>query len=233
MDNLNKQKNLRRFFLENLSQNSLLDKKLIKRLFLVLRFKAGDSFEITDGIGNVYVCCVNNNNINIISSYFTNPNEFKITVAVSLFRLERFKIMVEKCVELGVCSIIPFISEHTKDFNPLSFNKLKAKWQTIADEALSQCKKTYRLKVNDIVNIKDLNTSNYDKVFLFHPQGKNLNISDAKYNNNLLIFGPEGGFSQNDLSLFKTATYNLTDTLLRTETAVIYAVSALNAFKQI
>lgn len=228
MDTEDKSKLCRRFFFENIKRDLELDKNLKHRLFKVLRIKEGETFELTDGKGSVFTFIVRKNSFDLINEKIEEKNNFKITVAVSLFRLERFKIMVEKAQELGVNKIIPFISEYTKPFS--CFDKLKTKFQVIADEAMSQCRTSYRLNVSDVQNISNLKFDDFDKVMLFHPGGKNLCFNEFRnFKNICLVFGPEGGFSKNDLSYLNFETYNLTKQLLRSETSVIYALSVLNA----
>jgi len=222
----------RRFYFENINiDNIKINKKLEHRLFKVLRLKEQDIIELCDGNGNVFTVSLNKDSFTLINKEHILKPLYNITVAASLINIDRFKIIVEKLTELGVNKLIPIISEHTKVF--LNTKNLKEKLKTVSEEALSQCKTAYTLNIEDTKNIKELNLLNYDKVLVFHPDpcGKNISSIDIKqYKNILLVFGPEGGFSNSDLKILNYPTYNLTNNLLRAETAVIYAASIIDHY---
>ena len=61
---------------------------------------------------------------------------------------------------------------------------------------------------------------------LFDSSGREINDSDKKNVSRIIIIGPEGGFSKNEIKLAETFNWNiisLGDRILRTETAAIVA----------
>lgn len=226
----------------NVNVGSLLtpDTKVLHRIKDVLRAEEGSLFEFIDGNGLVVQaeflrkdCNFVVNKIDRIKKQDSN----NICVAVSIIRRERFDLMVEKAVELGVDKIIPFRSERSKPYSNESFDKLKDRWQRIADQALSQCKRDFRCVIDPICNFNDLklSVSEYHNKVGFDPTGIKLNkvdIDTAK--NTIFIIGPEGGFSSTELSNIKSwgaNLYSVSDNILRAETAVFYALSVFNFLK--
>ena len=231
---------MRRFFLDTLSPNiskgTALDvpEDLLHRIKNVLRINNGDVVEFIDGKGllvKAEATGEGKNKIFNVSSIENVKNERPLVgLAVSLIRRERFDLLVEKAVELGVDVIIPVETEYSRPFGKDSYSKLTERWQKIADQALSQCKRLFRCKIekvmalNEIINNKEFN----EKVF-FHFGGKRPGDDFLKKGrSHLFIIGPEGGFSPEEVNLFNEHSikfYSLTDDILRTETAAFYVLS--------
>jgi len=220
--------NFRRFYLNNIDEDNIkIPKPLEHRIFNVLRFKEGDYFELCDGLGNVFTVLIDKNKFKITEKKFYKEAKINIDIAVSLFKPDRYKIMVEKASELGVNKLLPFISEYTKVY--INNKNFLEKLSIVSSEALSQCKTAYILNIDKVKKIQELDLGTYDKVMIFHPGGEKINTIELNnIKNILLVFGPEGGFSETDLKTLNYNTYNLTNNLLRTETAVIYAVSVVD-----
>ncbi|MCX6112341.1 MAG: RsmE family RNA methyltransferase [Proteobacteria bacterium] len=234
---------MRRFFLEtlssDLSKGASLDipEELIHRIKNVLRINDGDLVEFIDGKGLLVKTEVTGENRNKIFKVRSIENIKKdkpiLGLAVSLIRRERFDLLVEKAVELGVDVIIPIETEYSRPFGPESYPKLIERWQKIADQALSQCKRIFKCRIDNVTKIQDaINNKNFDEKMFFHFGGEKLNNDSIKEGrSHLFIIGPEGGFSPNEVDLFNKNNikfYSLTDNILRTETAAFYVLSVAN-----
>ena len=234
---------MRRFFLETLSPNiskgSMLDipEDLLHRIKDVLRVNNGDVVEFIDGKGllvKAEVTRVGKNSTFIVNATENIKNDRPlIGVAVSLIRRERFDLLVEKAVELGVDVIIPLETEYSRPFGKESYSKLTERWQKIADQALSQCKRLFRCKVERVMNIDEVieNKGFEEKVFFHFGGQKPDNNFVKKGRSHLFIIGPEGAFSPEEVTLLNDKGikfYSLTDDILRTETAAFYVLSIAN-----
>jgi 16S rRNA (uracil1498-N3)-methyltransferase len=240
----------RRFFVENLfgitgSKSDLhsFPKDVEHRLSSVLRMKEGDVFELIDGNGLIIEASYHKNRNHACFRILTQHTENRkplteISLAVSIIRRERFELLIEKSVELGVNSLYPIYSEYSKPYGHESPGKLQDRWQKIADQTLSQCRRTFRARINeprDISSLSEIKDS-FDVIIALHPGYDNLNsnyINSAavKKGKILLLVGPEGGFSDKDLLQIKglnTKILSLDTDILRTETAVIYMLSVLD-----
>jgi len=240
---------MKRIFLPELLSNacdvkagSLLtpDTKVLHRIKDVLRAEEGSVFEFIDGNGLVVEAEFLRKECNFKVNKLTRvkkDSSNQICAAVSIIRRERFDLMVEKAVELGVDKIIPFRSERSKPYSNESFDKLKDRWQRIADQALSQCRRDFRCVIDPICNLNDLKSfvGDYHNKIAFEPTGIKLNKTNIDTAKSLIfIIGPEGGFSDNELSNIKswgTSLYSVSENILRTETAVFYALSVVNFIK--
>lgn len=235
---------MRRFFVDTINSDVLttgsilnVPEELFHRIKNVLRINEGDKLEFIDGKGLLI-------SVEVVGS--GKQASFKTTkidkikrekpllgLAVSMIRRERFDLLVEKAVELGVDIIIPVETEYSRPFASESYSKLEERWQRIADQALSQCKRVFRCKINEVLKIDELfKETSFDEKIFFHFGKEKINSNAIKKNkSHLFIIGPEGGFSDKELALLnqeKINSYSLIDDILRTETAAFYVLSIFN-----
>lgn len=167
--------------------------------------------------------------------------ELQVSIAVGLPKAKKMDLIIQKCTELNVKEIIPMTTERSMIF--LDENKKKKKilrWQEIAKEASKQCG---RIKIPEINNLKSFEkileeSKNYD--FVIMPCLNENAISLAEFFKNkkptkehkiLILIGPEGGFTLDEISRASKDGFLLTSlgqSTLRTETACIYVMSVIN-----
>ena len=157
-------------------------------------------------------------------------SSYKINLAICLVKRNPMDNILQKATELGVGKIIPIISERTevKELNHERAMKIVIE-ATEQSNQLSPPEITQVTKLNDFIDqfndqnlllFADVNSKNVlDKN---KAQGKNLSI----------LIGPEGDFSPDERVLItsKSSTYcfSLSSNILRTDTAVIAAISLVN-----
>lgn len=143
----------------------------------------------------------------------------KVTACISITKRDNFELVVQKLTELGVKTIIPIISDRTIK-QALRSDRL----QKISDEALEQSGGSDRVHITET---ETLEASLMQRKVLCSCY---FDIEGQKYSalpsDNELVFyiGPEGGWSDEDKSLFskyKVPALTLGDTVLRAETAAI------------
>ena len=134
--------------------------------------------------------------------------------------------MVEKATELGVSKILPIISDRSEK---KGFNLARAK--KIAIEASEQCG---RGDVPIIESSKHLVDSIQDlkNIIIFDSSGVLFDtlLLAADYSLLSLFIGPEGGWTEKELNLFKQKNakiLSLGKLTLRAETAAIVALATL------
>ena len=141
------------------------------------------------------------------------------------------EMILQKSTELGVSKIIPIISERTE---VKELNQERAK--KIAIEATEQSNQMFPPEILEVTKLKDF-LENLDKktklLFADVNSKNNLRIEDIKNFESLcILIGPEGDFSplerQLILSVSKVASFSMSKNILRTETAVISAISLVN-----
>jgi len=167
---------------------------------------------------------------------------------------EKMDIIVRQAAEGGITEIVPFVSEFSIAKTDAGEQKF-SRWQRIIREARQQSGSKIAtnvsrpLKRERLINYwKELQTDGALGL-LFHHQGLDtkplhsyLDISyydssylDSSYLVNVpkvivLAVGPEGGFSDSEVSVFLENGFNpitIGDTILRVETASLYCAAAV------
>lgn len=199
----------------------------------VLRYREGDDIDIVDGQGGRYKCKV----IQIADSFLKAevkssekheaPKPELILGLGLIKKRDRLEFAVEKAVELGVSQICLFRSRHTVKGN-VRMNRLNM-------TVLSAMKQSLRAWLPQVQLLNSLETviDNYNGVqsLLAHvcADDEAANISDfAGKDKLLLLVGPEGGFSQDEVEYAMShgaETISLGKNRLRAETAAITFMS--------
>lgn len=147
---------------------------------------------------------------------------------------DKFELVIQKAVELGVTEIVPLFTRYTVvKLDEQRQLKKVARWQKIAEESAKQCKRDLIPQVNMPITFNELiDKLNYsdtkhlsimayeNEQELSLKQLAELNLSQVD-----LIIGPEGGFAKEEVAAFQALEHGRIITLgsriLRTETAAI------------
>jgi 16S rRNA (uracil1498-N3)-methyltransferase len=166
----------------------------------------------------------------------------KIKLIYGLPRLEKFELVLQKAVELGVSSIVPFISEFS--IVKLEQDRIESKmirWNKIIKEASEQSHRSKLMEVLTPIKINDLrvNLSEINIVADENQSSKGtsslLGILEKDIKSMTILVGPEGGFSDSELKIFSNLGFksvSLGKRILRSETAAIYLLSAIALFAE-
>ena len=158
----------------------------------------------------------------------------KITLAQGISRGERMDYTLQKAVELGITRIVPLITEHcVVDLKGERQAKRLEHWHGIIIGACEQCGRNQLPELFPITRLDEwLKEANESKrLLLDHRAEGGINKLDAAASYTLLI-GPEGGLSPEEQRLAISSGYQgirLGPRVLRTETAALVALSALQA----
>ena len=219
-----------------------LDEKESKHCVRVLRMTSGSRVTLTDGRGNLYEAVIDNPDPRKCSLSVTGvTRDFEIrnyTLHISISPMknyERFEWFVEKSVEIGIDEITPLICEHTE-----KSGIKKERVNNLIISAMKQSLKSTLTKFNEPVSFIDFtNIPISGKKMIAHcnqeaPRNK---IEDVcmKGENALLLIGPEGDFSENEIKHAISAGYNsvhLGSSRLRSETAGVAACCSVYFINQ-
>jgi 16S rRNA (uracil1498-N3)-methyltransferase len=157
---------------------------------------------------------------------------------------EKMDVIVRQAAEGGITEIVPFVSEFSIAKAGAGEQKF-SRWQRIIREARQQCGSKIATAVRRpltkeelIIYWKELEKTRALGL-LFHHQGlENKSLHSYLDSSNLdsipevivIAIGPEGGFSDTEVSLFLENSFNpitIGDTILRTETAALYCAAAV------
>lgn len=167
----------------------------------------------------------------------------KVTIASGLPKGDKLEWIVQKGTELGAYAFLPFKS----DFMIVKWDAKKAvkkqeRLSKIAQEAAEQAHRTKVPEVRSIATFKELiqQSEAYDHcIVAYEENAKNGEMQNFRSILNqlqsgesvLIVFGPEGGLSPKEIKLLEERRFvvcSLGPRILRTETAPLYALSAIS-----
>ncbi len=156
-----------------------------------------------------------------------------ITIALSIFKFVRMEWAIEKCTELGVAQIIPVIAARTEAHLAAAAAKRMERWQRIARQATEQSRRTSPPQISEPIRLKNAVSLPASKRIVLAEIERDLPLKEALESHHpdhelILAFGPEGGWTEAELKLFRDAGWtsaSLGTSILRTETAAIAAVA--------
>ena len=139
--------------------------------------------------------------------------------------------MIQKATELGVTKFIPVITERTVVRN-INYERLIK----IVTEASEQCNRLSIPEIDKIQKLDEFFKNNKDLNLIFgdlNSDNKKLKINNKKLL--CILIGPEGDYTEVErekiLKYSGTQSIKLGNNILRTETAVISALSVINFLK--
>lgn len=249
-----------RFFIpKNKIKNNIavIDDEEYRHVKNVCRLREGDEIHLADGEGMVYQCVVKKVYKDKIEAAIVKQekvdieSKIKFNLFQSVIKPDKFDLIIEKAVELGVSAITPVYTERTQyKLTPSKIERLNK----IAKTAVCQCGRAFLPVINEPIKlIAGANShspllqkiSPKDITFFLNEREtdpsntiKNIFrrgcIYAARINQRAptinLIIGPAGGFTKDEEDfLVKNGAVSITlgRRILRAETAVIAAMSIL------
>ena len=229
--------NIRLFYPESLSINleGALNKTQSHYLTKVMRIKVGEVFSLFNKSGEweaiINEISKNNLTFKVQKQLRQKENESEIWLAFSPIKSNYFNFMIQKATELGVTKLIPVLTERTI-VRKINIERLSK----IVIEASEQ---SNRLSVPEILETQSLEN------FLKNNSSINLIFGDLNTNNKniktdndhpiCILIGPEGDYTVDEreriLNFKGTQSIKLSNNILRSETAVISALSIVNFLK--
>lgn len=231
------------FYAPDIAINPILPESDSQHCVRVLRMKEGDTLEVIDGKGHRYTCRLieahaKRAHVEIIEKQDVPLSwQNNITIAVAPTKhLDRMEWMVEKLTEIGVNRIIPLLCRYSER-KELKIERL----EKIAISAMKQSLKTVLPIIDVMTPIKDVITKQmYDQRFIAYCDTsipRKLLSAEYKANKDtLILIGPEGDFSTEEINMALNSGYNpisLGDNRLRTETAAVVACDTCHIINQL
>jgi 16S rRNA (uracil1498-N3)-methyltransferase len=205
-----------------------------RHLAQVLRAQVGQEFDIALGaeVRHGKVVRVHPDRVEFeLDEAITHSAQAEITVAISIFKFDRLEWAIEKCVELGVARIVPVVASRTEKHLAASAAKRIERWRRIVQQAAEQSRRTSSPEIAEPIKFKALLAVTDETKIVLSEVEQDVTLKDAipqGANSVLLAFGPEGGWTEQELAAFDEAGWasaSLGNTILRAETAVIAAVA--------
>ena len=224
------------FFVEDINNPSLTG-ETAHHIERVLRMSPGEELLISDGAGKWARCQIANIskkeiNLNILENGVEELEAMQVSVLQALPKSDRAKETVELLTAAGVKEIYPWQASR-------SIGKESDKWQVAAFEASKQSRRFNIPKVFEKLDNKGAIelAKEFDQVLICHESATS-KISEVvkPAKSTLIIIGPEGGLSEDEISQFQSAggkLIKLGRPVLRSAHAGIAAVSAVSALMKI
>jgi 16S rRNA (uracil1498-N3)-methyltransferase len=242
-----------RFFVpsQNISKDKIivLDKKQVHYIKDVLRLKVRDELVIFDEKENEYTCLLEKLkpeltlDIKKMVLAVANLKKINLTVACAIPKKSNMDDIIDKLTQLGVARIIPLKTQRTivrldEQKKQLRLNH----WQKIAQSSSEQSQRRNLPIIATIKGIKEVltETKEYDLKLILTLTGERKSLKEilekGKPKNILVLVGPEGDFSEDEISLAKKygcIAVSLGKQVLRVETAAVAVASYIKFFYQI
>ena len=240
----------RRFFVERFDGTSaVLRGEAAHHLGRVLRAQPGQLYELSDGQA-VWLARAERVARDAVEFVLVEPlpareSRLHLTLLLAIVKFDRFEWSLEKATELGVAEIVPLAAARSEKPLVLAAHKRAARWKKILLESAQQ---SCRLRppilhaaarpANAFRSIGARLAAPDSRAALQlilseRPEAPPLRVALAgnRVASAALAIGPEGGWTDDELSAARDAGFleaSLGVHILRTETAVVAALAALN-----
>ena len=227
--------NIRLFFSNTISADMTdkLDKTQSHYLIKVMRVKEKQTFSLFNNNGEweAKILGVSKGIVEfkIINQLRQKENLKELWLAFSPIKSNYQNFMIQKATELGVTKFLPIIFDRTV-VRKINNERL----EKIVIEASEQSNRLNVPEIEKAQNLKKfLNSNSIDLIFT-DLNSNNKKIEKTKFSNKpiCIIIGPEGDFSEHErqeiLSFKGVQALKINDNILRSETAVISAISIIN-----
>jgi len=227
----------RRWIADEVSGNrAVLTGDHAEHLSRVLRARVGQEFEIATVAGPVRsgrVTRIDHRRVEFeLGDEITAAATPDVTLALSIFKFDRMEWAIEKCTELGATRIVPVIASRTESHLAAAAPKRVERWQRIARQASEQSRRSSTPQIDQPAKLTAaLALHGSIRIVLAESEQQTMfrdvlhGISAREV---VLAFGPEGGWTEPELELFRGADWipaSLGNTILRVETAAIAALA--------
>ena len=227
--------NIRLFFSNSITtgMTEMLDKSQSHYLNKVMRVKENELFSLFNNRGEweAKILKISKGLVEfeIIKQLRQKENLRDLWLAFSPIKSNYQNFMIQKATELGVTKFLPIIFERTI-VRSINVERLKK----IAVEASEQSNRINIPSIEQTQNLESFLNSNLVDLIFTDLNSTNKKIDKSKLTNKpiCIIVGPEGDFSELErekiLTFKGVQTVKINENILRSETAVISAISIVN-----
>ena len=210
----------------------------------VLRMKTGEKVRVSDRSGHAFFCCLEEIAGDYVSARIEYADESgteldnPIWLFQGLPKSDKMELIIQKATELGVSEVIPVSMKNcvVKLDAKKADNKNK-RWQTIAESAAKQSKRTVIPVIRPLMNWKEALelAKTLDVVLVPYENERGMEatreiIGHIAPGQSIGIFiGPEGGFSEEEITGLPDEMHRISlgRRILRTETAGLATLAML------
>jgi 16S rRNA (uracil1498-N3)-methyltransferase len=200
-----------------------------EHLSRVLRARPGQEFDISTpgGLRRGRIVEVNDSRVDFeLGEEVPATVAADVTVLLSIFKFDRMEWAIEKCTELGAARIVPVIAQRTEKHLAGAATKRWERWKRLAQQAAEQSRRLNAPEIVAPVILKVAVAIRSSKKIVLSEIEQDVMLKDVAtgLDRVALAFGPEGGWTESELTLFRDSGWlsaSLGGTILRAETAAI------------
>jgi 16S rRNA (uracil1498-N3)-methyltransferase len=243
---------MQRYFVKN---EQFTDNKAVvigddaRHIARVMRMSKGDKVICCNEKGQSSLCeieDISDDEVNLrVVEWLDEAKELpiEVTIANGLPKGDKLELVIQKGTELGASAFIPFMADRSiVKWDSKKGAKKVERWSKIAKEAAEQAHRTKVPEVLEPASLRELlqKSEAYDyKIVAYEEEaklGEKSNLASVLSNieqgqSLLVVIGPEGGLSDNEVESFKDNGFVICGfgpRILRTETAPLYVLAAVS-----
>lgn len=226
------------FFAEDLSGDRvLLDGPEGHHAAVVRRLRVGETVDLVDGFGTRCTCTVVGTTreslvLEVVTRVLEPPPAPRVTLVQALAKGDRGELAVELATEVGVDAVVPWAASRcVQQWHGERGDKALARWRSTAREAAKQSRRAWFPPVAAAVGLEEV-CGLPGRLLVLHGQAPELLSAVALEGDVVLVVGPEGGLTDEELAALQDAggvAVRLGPTVLRTSTAGAAAVAVVSA----
>ena len=226
--------NIRLFFAKSLSLNLTdnLDKSQSHYVSKVMRVKENEVFSLFNSSGEWEAKILNISKsiveFNVTKRLRQKENTKELWLAFSPIKSNYFNFMIQKATELGVTKFLPIIFDRTivRKIN-------KERLKKVIIESAEQSNRITVPIIEEPQKLKNFLNNNMDLLFTdLNTTNTKIDLKKLTTKPTCIIIGPEGDFSEEEreeiLKFNGVQSIKINENILRSETAVISAISIVN-----
>lgn len=233
------------FYQPDLTSDSIiLSEEESKHCTRVLRLKQNDIVYLADGIGTQatsYIVSDNPKKTELLIKErinHTSNRNYSLSIAIAPTKnFDRIEWFIEKATECGIDEIL-FIETTNSERTKINLERSNK----VAISAMKQSKQWWLPKIHSLINLDEYlknrsNTNSLNLIAWCPENGQTLShqlLQNANANSIHIMIGPEGDFTKNEIELAIQKGFipvSLGTSILRTETAGLFACMAIKALK--
>lgn len=222
-------------------ENAWLNSDETKHLRDVLRLRAGDEISVFNGAGREYLCRIESvqkhrADLKVVREISPKSPEsnLQLTLGVALLKGEKFDLVIQKAVELGVQKIIPLETARAdiriKDSREIE--KKLERWRRIMLEAAKQSGRASLAFIETPVKFESF-TEQTAKTKILFAERNGTGLADLKVEKDseiIVAVGAEGGWEDSEIERAREKDFQIVTLggrVLRAETAAIVVCALL------
>ncbi len=206
----------------------------------VLRAQTGQLYELSDGqgvwLGRIERIERDRVEFTLVEKLPNCQTRLRVTLLLSVVKIDAFEWAIEKATELGVTSIVPLAAARSERGLLAAAAKRSGRWRKILLEASQQSRRVAPPVLLELADPERVFSSSKGSLCILLSEREDAPpirkvLDGQRAEQATLAIGPEGGWTDRELEIAHNCGFqdaSLGRLILRTETAVVTALASLH-----